>query len=176
MENKNELIFYVVPSDYDYVPSKLKLLLGKDYFKPWKHIHMTIIEPPCRKWPSVRNGNQLDDPTWVEDIFWPFVCITPNIRIFNKVSRFKSSQVLQQSSFILRSEFKKVIHDLVPYSNYLCILFENNFGEIEMVAHYQAGEDLYFLVKPDSLEQVKKVLNSSAKEITCWEYEHYRMK
>ena len=173
MLKPNEIIYYMVPEDYDYMPSKLKLLLAGSSFESWKQIHMTIIEEPCETWPSIRNGNQFDDPNWIEEVLWPLVCITQNVKIFNKVSKFKKNQSFKQISSISREEFKNGIHHLIPYSNYLCILFEDNNEGVELVAYYQAGEELYFFFKPDYLKEVKDIMDLHAKETTCWEYERY---
>lgn len=175
MLNPNEIIYYVIPPSYDYIPSKLKLLLEKTCFKSWSQIHMTIIDPPCEKWPSMRNGNQFDDPNWMEEILWPLVCIAHNVRIFNRISRVKRNQEFQRSSPISREDFKEAIKNLIPQSNYLCVLFENNDMEVEMAVYYQSGEELFFLVKTGSLEQVKKILDLHGREITCWEYEHHEI-
>lgn len=168
---ENEMVYYEVPEEYDYLSTKFKRLLIENNFEEWKQINLTVITKHEGSWPFVRNSNVFDNAKEMEKILWNLLFKSYKVSIYTKIYRYKKNRIYDTFVLENREIFKKCIYDLIPYENYFCFLSTDEFEDINLALYFQAGEEVNICTKKENLDYVKKCLNNYAKEITCKEYE-----
>lgn len=173
--SENEMVYYEVPEEYDYVTTKLRRLLIENNFNEWKQINLTVIEKNKGKWPFVRNSNIFDDAKEIEKILWGIISKFYKVNIYTRIHRCKKNRIYDTFFLEDRELFKNCIYDLIPYENYFCVLCTDKSENVNLALYFQAGEEINICTKKEELDYVKENLNNYAKEITCKEYEELEL-
>lgn len=164
---KCELVYYLVPEDYDYIPRKVKKQLNSSTV--WEQINFTI-HYNNENWPLITGPTIFDDYKKMTDLFWLLKFNSYHLKITDKIPRYKEAK-FKTIALSDKTNLEKEVKKMIPICNNLYLFFIDDAGNIERAVYYTAGEEIEFYIKHCEVQAVEKILDELARRVSCEDYE-----
>lgn len=168
--NKDVFVYYEIPEDYDYIPSRLKTLLGEECRQEWVQVTLNVVTDD--------SGKELFDyPKTVEEVCWALVNKAPKVEVFETISKSPKRQNPRQSFPTERVSFIEHFREfrMNTWLDNCCIFYEDENSQVQRIYYFCQGEQIDIFIKSEELDEIKGILGKFAREITLKEYETYGM-